>query len=505
MSESLNTFKFSWNQYWTILFILFVSFAFQLKYLGLHALHLDEGLYAGWALRVFERGDLFLNGAQGVDKPPLLFYLQAIGYALFGVSANTARVPSLLAGLGSVYLVYLIGKNYFSKLAGLSGAFLLAISPLHIAYSVSAFTDSLLVFWILFSLYFLGNKRFTAAGAAWGLALATKQFALLVLPALLLVILIQTQAWEKDKWAETWPAIKSFLKGLGWVVGSLLLISLFSNPPIGFLFKAVAVQKEILAKPQGLLTKTLIWMPLFKLFFQTMLVNITVLFFLVLALGIVVFKVMRNPGYIRTEEGKGILSLGLILIFYFGGLMKVNFRIYQRYLLPLLPFVCLLAGFAFSATLNLLRSWQLPRAFQNVFFIILVGLGMVLGLSAPRTLGLEYFEGAPQDGIESVAWYVAHGMGRAPVVFTRDFGWCYNFYCYGKIKQRFDFKDASGILGGLRQHSTDDCYVVWTGPGNEVWQRIAQVLPLEAKKVFEVHGREDQKILFTIFKLASRG
>ena len=71
-----------------------------LRFRGLFAntFHADEALFATWArLIAVWRDPLLLT--QAVDKPPLLFYLQALFYPLFGPVEFAARLPSWIASL----------------------------------------------------------------------------------------------------------------------------------------------------------------------------------------------------------------------------------------------------------------------------------------------------------------------------------------------------------------------------------------------------------------------
>src|SRR3989344_1087433 len=49
------------------------------------------------------------------DHPPLVFLIQHFFLSLFGVSVFVARLPFVLAGLGSVFLIYLITKRLFDQ------------------------------------------------------------------------------------------------------------------------------------------------------------------------------------------------------------------------------------------------------------------------------------------------------------------------------------------------------------------------------------------------------
>ncbi len=75
---------------------------------------------------MLERGDLFvphLNGEVYTQKPPLLFW--AIGAASLltgGVDETSARLPSALAAIGAVLLVFLLGERLFCRRAGFLAA-----------------------------------------------------------------------------------------------------------------------------------------------------------------------------------------------------------------------------------------------------------------------------------------------------------------------------------------------------------------------------------------------
>jgi uncharacterized membrane protein len=72
------------------------------------------------------------------------------------------RFHSAVFGIISILVIYSLGKLFFDKKAGVLGALLLAISPLHIYYSQELRMYSSLVLLILLSLYFL--KRFLGNG-----------------------------------------------------------------------------------------------------------------------------------------------------------------------------------------------------------------------------------------------------------------------------------------------------------------------------------------------------
>ena len=74
----------------------------------------DEPRYAQVAREMFERGDWItptLGGFNWFEKPALLYWLQIISYNIFGVSEFAARLGSALFGLGTVAVLWILGRN----------------------------------------------------------------------------------------------------------------------------------------------------------------------------------------------------------------------------------------------------------------------------------------------------------------------------------------------------------------------------------------------------------
>ncbi len=94
------------------------------------------------------------------DFMPSLFYFLLHFWMLVWASEVWMRLLPLLFGVGSIFLVYSIGKILFSKSIGLLSAFLLALSPFHIYYSIEIRPYSLVIFLVLLSTYFLLKNNF---------------------------------------------------------------------------------------------------------------------------------------------------------------------------------------------------------------------------------------------------------------------------------------------------------------------------------------------------------
>ena len=77
-----------------LLLICAVAFALRLGPLFDNRFHPDEALFSTWALKIAHGENLLLTGVP-VDKPPLLIYLTALSFFVFGQSELAARVPNL--------------------------------------------------------------------------------------------------------------------------------------------------------------------------------------------------------------------------------------------------------------------------------------------------------------------------------------------------------------------------------------------------------------------------
>lgn len=116
-----------------------------------------------WFLTKYPIGDF---------HPPLFFVILWTWGHLFSFGEFIIRLPSVIFGLLTVFLTYLIGKKLYSKNIGLIAAIFLSLAPLHIYYSQEARMYSLAAFAVALSNYFfltlIRNEKF----AFWGYALS---------------------------------------------------------------------------------------------------------------------------------------------------------------------------------------------------------------------------------------------------------------------------------------------------------------------------------------------
>lgn len=100
------------------------------------------------------------NGYPRINKPPLFYWTIAISYKIFGVHEFSARLPSALAAIGTVFITYLWGKRCKGGLEtrpscsdGFWAGVVLMTCPLFFFVSHLCITDMLLTFFLSASLY----------------------------------------------------------------------------------------------------------------------------------------------------------------------------------------------------------------------------------------------------------------------------------------------------------------------------------------------------------------
>jgi mannosyltransferase len=128
--------------------------------------------------------------ARASVHPPLLYVVTHLLMDLCGDSDFVVRLQAALFGSVSVLLAYKLGEIFWSRQAGLIGAFLLAISAYHLRYSQEARHYSLMVFLSLLSLILLLKALEGGRWRTWvqfaicaSLLIYTHYFSLLVLAA----------------------------------------------------------------------------------------------------------------------------------------------------------------------------------------------------------------------------------------------------------------------------------------------------------------------------------
>ncbi len=135
----------------------------------------DEPKNAACGREMLDRGDWIVptfNDELRPHKPILLYWAMIASYRAVGVSELGARLPSALAGLGSVFFCFMLGRLLFDRLVGFAAGVLLASGLMFAVLARAATPDAILILCSTAALYFfvwgvasLRGGSFSGAGA----------------------------------------------------------------------------------------------------------------------------------------------------------------------------------------------------------------------------------------------------------------------------------------------------------------------------------------------------
>jgi 4-amino-4-deoxy-L-arabinose transferase-like glycosyltransferase len=139
-----------------ILFVLAVFIPFAFSNWGLT--ESSEARYAEISREMYQSGDYLhprLLGIQHFHKPPVTYYITALGYAIFGVNEYGVRFFLQIALLAQVLLVFLIAQLlYKDRKLSLAAALIYFSYPVVQFASKNLTTDAYLTTFIFSSIYF---------------------------------------------------------------------------------------------------------------------------------------------------------------------------------------------------------------------------------------------------------------------------------------------------------------------------------------------------------------
>jgi 4-amino-4-deoxy-L-arabinose transferase-like glycosyltransferase len=155
----------------------------------------DSAWYLALALNLYH--GLGYVGVEGVLPPfrgPLFPGLIALSYATFGTSAWSALLVVRAFYVATICLVYALGARLFSGVVGLTASLLLLTSVTYYQWSSQILTDSVVLFFLLLTLWLTYEGFATGrlgtlgwAGMVLGLGYLTKEVAIFLAPLPLLL------------------------------------------------------------------------------------------------------------------------------------------------------------------------------------------------------------------------------------------------------------------------------------------------------------------------------
>lgn len=417
---------------WSLVAVTWLGAMFRIRALFANRFHADEALFAGWARQIAVwRDPLLLN--QPVDKPPLLFYLQALFYPLFGPVELAARLPNLIASLLLIPLTGMLAwRLYRDETATVVAAVVIAVAPLAIQFSATAFSDPLLTLWLTAALFFAARPRLPdeerqecvqpfLAGLMFGLALATKYQALLFLPVAIGLILL-------SRWCR-----RDSLRGLGGLTLALVpfLLWLIARS------ESTALVARQWANIGGL-RPAWSWELWPRSIAQGQLWQVSLGWPLLIGVGILgaILLFFNRCRFARFDPVTWVLALFCLAYLVLHWLWAIP--VWDRYLLPLMPLVSILIGRLVSRSLLFAGSLgdrtgrgRVPASVMIIFLVLVFAIQ--LPVAAGARLGRYPIGGRPDaDGgaaeIASLLFDAPYGT----VLYDHWYSWHWRYQLFDR-------------------------------------------------------------------------
>jgi len=392
-----------------LLVLLVVSVPFL--FLGIGSISLldpDEGLYAAIAREMIERGDWvipYFNGLSYLEKPPLYFWLTSLTMWLGGPSEWAVRLWSRLPALGTVLLVWRMGRQLYGPAGGLVGGLALATTAGVAIYVHKASTDFLLIFCLTLAIYgFIrdlertekGRTRFLLLYLGAALALMSKGLIGVVFPVLIVGI---SMVWVGR------PALRHLNLGWGaavfggvtlpwhlfvaWRDPSLLWFYVVDNQLLRFLNIRGVVEDDVPISTIGFLLVSFLWFFPWGVFLLA--------------------RPASDPS--PTARWRAVIVIWALVVFVFFSLARSKLEYYS---LPAFPAMAILVGGAWAggrdigrwlwvglvgcSAVGIWMVWQgavltsgqalAGLAEMNVYYRILHEQGLPFPFPSPRPFGL---------------------------------------------------------------------------------------------------------------------
>ncbi len=200
----------------------------------------DEGRYAQIPKEMVEGGSWVVPTLQGepyLDKPPLMYWLVAISFKLFGVSEASARLVPALCVHFTILGIYLLGRRSIGERGAFWAALLLTVAPGFLGVARLLLLDGLLTFCVTMSVLCgfeavrsgkLIRGWWIAAAMMSGLGFLTKGpiSEVLLFPPLLLFAWLQRHRTTHGEALSLWKWAKAHFPDALLFAGIVVLVNL---------------------------------------------------------------------------------------------------------------------------------------------------------------------------------------------------------------------------------------------------------------------------------------
>jgi 4-amino-4-deoxy-L-arabinose transferase-like glycosyltransferase len=150
-----------------------------------------DSTHAEAAREMVTRGDyvtLHINGVRYLEKAPMMYWMVAAGYHIFGVNEFAVRLPNIVALLGLVLLAMKWGRRTFGEIGAIYGGLSVTTLVGYFLFTRVLIPEAILSFFISLTFYAFLTALETRQGWRWYMGYASLALAVLTKGLLPLVI-----------------------------------------------------------------------------------------------------------------------------------------------------------------------------------------------------------------------------------------------------------------------------------------------------------------------------
>jgi 4-amino-4-deoxy-L-arabinose transferase-like glycosyltransferase len=338
-----------------------------------------EGFHVAIARSIQHSGDwitLRLDGVRYFDKPPLLYWLMSLSFAVAGPVEAAARVWSAVGAIGVAAVTGRLGMILGGPRVGLLAGLFVAANMGIFVFAREVKPD--LVFILFIVLSFAGFAVAYRGGGRWGLALFYASLGLAaltkdILGAIAPLVVVALFLWLTRErpygaWAPWWGVAILLGIALPWYVaaelrnGGFLWYTIVDSHVLAFARQRVFPDEDV---PLGALP----------------FLGVTLLAFLPWSLAVPwgLARALRRPWADANARLWVLLSLWALAVV--GFFTASPFKL-PHYGLPAFPALALLAALAWDETIEALPGAASPRALMAPILILFAALTLAFTLAA---------------------------------------------------------------------------------------------------------------------------
>jgi 4-amino-4-deoxy-L-arabinose transferase-like glycosyltransferase len=294
----------------------------------------------------------------------LSFEPNLIFYGLYPLEVGKAlligRTLSVLFGITTVFIVYLIGKLLYNEEVGILSSLLLSLTPLHVIHSHFLTNDVPVTFWILTTLMFCikifksgKTKWYLLSGASAGFATSTKYTAGLIILSILTAHFLYL---KKNGVTSPRNIGKNILLSFSLLISTFIITSPYSILAFSE-FKRDLIWAS--SSRSSIIIHSIEW-------FDTgpgLIFNLTNSLFYGLGLPVLLFALFGAGISLNKKKPETFIVLSFVIPYY---VIVSTWKLrYARYMLPITPLLILFAA---------IGLFNIRARFKKLGILILIGV-----------------------------------------------------------------------------------------------------------------------------------